>query len=81
MSDRSPKPTLKPNPVRQLRRHRGSGFAYTRVNGRDVYLGGWGSPKAQRAYAELLDELARFGGVLPFNEATTTTEMVLDCWT
>lgn len=39
-SNRSPKPAPKPNPVPQLRHHRGSGLACTRVNGRDVYLGG-----------------------------------------
>jgi integrase len=38
--------------------HRATGQAFVRLNGKPRYLGKYGTPKAQRAYAQLLKQLA-----------------------
>src|SRR5262249_6661242 len=48
-ADRTPRPRL----------HRPSGQARIRVDGREIYLGRWGSAEARRRYAEFLRDQAR----------------------
>src|SRR5262245_3274595 len=38
--------------------HKATGQAFVRLNGKPRYLGKYGTPKAQRAYAKLLEQLA-----------------------
>src|SRR5262245_38070042 len=38
--------------------HKSAGQAYVRLNGKQRYLGKYGTPAAQRAYAQLLEQLA-----------------------
>ena len=49
----------------QQRLHKPSGQSRVRINGRDVYLGPWGSRDAQDAYKALLVSLVENGGELP----------------
>jgi len=42
--------------IPSLRKHKATGQARVRLNGRDVYLGAYGSAEAKRAYARLIAE-------------------------
>src|SRR5262245_35696434 len=45
--------------IPRMCRHRRSGRAYCKVNGKQVQLGPWGSPEAADAYAKLIARLPR----------------------
>lgn len=55
-----PKPST---PIYQL--HKSTGQAKVRINGKDHYLGLYGSPRSLNAYQRLLAELAANGGKMP----------------
>jgi len=54
--------TTRNNPP-AMRHHKGTGQAYVRISGRQIYLGAWGSAKAQRAYRDLVASWATTGGL------------------
>ena len=49
------------NPVPTYRRHKASGQAFVRVDGRNVYLGRYDSPESKREYERVCAEV-RAGG-------------------
>jgi len=49
----------------KLCHHKGTGRAYVRLNGKQVYLAKWGSAEAERRYFELCCTLRENGGRLP----------------
>ncbi|MFO7775485.1 MAG: integrase core domain-containing protein [Candidatus Hydrogenedentota bacterium] len=49
----------------KLCRHKNSNRAYVRINGKQIFLGPWDSPKAKRRYHEILRDWAEYGGVMP----------------
>ena len=50
--------------IPKLCRHRASGKAYVTLQGRQVYLGAWGSPGAREAYNRLVAEWLSAGRVM-----------------
>jgi integrase len=56
-------------------RHKGTGQAYATVNGKEVYLGAYGSAESRRAYAELIARLEA-GGATPRPAALTVVQLV-----
>jgi len=49
----------------KLQRHKGSGQARVRINGRDFWLGKWGSPAVKMAYDRLIAEYLATRRILP----------------
>lgn len=49
----------------RLCHHKGTDRAYCRINGKQLYLGKWGSQEAERRYHELCCKLHEHGGQLP----------------
>jgi integrase len=71
MSNRVPKPSL----------HRASGQAVVRLNGRDFYLGKFGSPGADAAYNRLIATWLANGRTLIGNQSDlTVNELLLAYW-
>ena len=64
----------------KLCRHKSSNRAYVRINGKQIFLGPWDSPKAKRRYHEILRDWAEFGGVMPKQDDITVAEVVNAYW-
>jgi len=61
----------------RLCHHKGTGRAYVRLNGKQVYLAKWGSAEAERRYFELCCTLREHGGQLPVEpERISVAEVV-----
>lgn len=56
--------------IPSLCRHKASGQAVVRLNGRDVYCGRWGSPEARERYERLVAEWLAAGRALPDEPGT-----------
>ncbi|MEZ6195179.1 MAG: hypothetical protein R3F20_05535 [Planctomycetota bacterium] len=70
-------------PIPQLVHHRPSGRARVRLNGRDFYLGPWGSPEAQEAYDRTIAEYLSHGRTIPAERREadlTISELILAFW-
>lgn len=57
-----------------------SGQAVVRLNGRDHYLGTYGSPEAKQAYERLITEWIAQGRQMPRAEGLTVSELILVFW-
>ena len=55
----------------KLCRHKSTNRAYVRINGKQIFLGPWDSPKAKRRYHEILRDWAEYGGVMPEKDDIT----------
>jgi integrase len=64
--------------VPRYRRHKGTGQAVVRLQGRDIYLGKHGTAASREAYKRFLAEWSQNGGRLPVaQQAVTVTELVV----
>lgn len=60
-----------------LRHHKPSGRACVRIDGRDIYLGRFGTPEATAAYFRLVAEYTSSGNRLPVPQAEITIDEVI----
>ncbi len=70
----------KRNPVPSYLLHRTSGQARVKINGRDIYLGVYGSEESKRAYERIVAEL-RVGTPVTSKSGITVAELILKFWT
>lgn len=69
-------PRLSGNKLPSYRRHRASGQAVVTLNGRDHYLGPFGSSASRKQYDRLLSEWIANGRGLPSRPDTTIVELI-----
>lgn len=72
------------NRLPQIVHHKASGQARVRINGRDHYLGKFGTPESVENYARVLAEHSRGGAVAPIDPPQpgelTVTELIAAYW-
>ncbi len=71
------------NPIPKYNRHRASGQARIRVNGKDIYLGPWNSKESRAEYNRICAELEATptgGTVTTSRTDLTVNEVVAAFW-